>query len=52
MQKTTVAVILSLISTAVLAPPIFAFEAIPVAIKQNSQPEAKKIQQFYLLHLY
>lgn len=44
MQKTTVAVILSIISTAILAPPIFASEEIPVAIKQVSPIEAKKIQ--------
>ena len=43
MQKDTVAVILSIISTAILAPPMFASESIPVTIKQT-QPEAKKIQ--------
>lgn len=45
MQKNTVAVILSIISTFILAPPIFALELMPVAIKQNSQTETKKIQE-------
>lgn len=44
MQKNIVAVILSIMSTAILAPQTFASESIPVAIKQSSQPETKKIQ--------
>ncbi len=44
MQKNIVAVILSIMSTAILAPQTFASESIPVAIKQSSQLEAKKIQ--------
>ena len=44
MQKNTVAVILSIMSTAILAPPMFAAEFVPVAIKQASPPQAKKIQ--------
>ena len=45
MQKNIVAVILSIMSTAILAPQtMFASESIPVATKQSSQLEAKKIQ--------
>jgi Flp pilus assembly protein TadD len=42
--RTGLAVVLSIISTAILAPPMFANELIPMAIKQTAQPEAKKIQ--------
>ncbi len=44
MQKNTVAVILSIMSTAILAPPMFASESIPVTV-QTSQAGNKKIQE-------
>ncbi len=45
MQKNTVAVILSIMSTTLLAPPMFASESIAVAVKQISQAGNKKIQE-------
>lgn len=49
MQKNTVltglAVILGIISTPIVAQPMFANESMPMAIKQNSQVEAKKIKE-------
>jgi Flp pilus assembly protein TadD len=45
MQKNTVAVILSIISTFILSTPVFALELMPIDIKQTSQTRAKKIQE-------
>lgn len=45
MQKNTVTVMLSIMSIAIQAPPMFASEPIPIATKQTSQPGAKKIQE-------
>ncbi len=45
MQKNTIAAILGIVSTAILAQPSFAYEPMPVAVKQISQPGDKKIQQ-------